>query len=542
MPRRSRTAPLPQDAGEITRQATHLWGAARAGTLRSTIAEHAAHLARVSRDLPPLEEMPAWPAQRKDETRTPTAKTPPRVNARSKQPVLAHLPNLLTIAQAARAIAQGSLSPVVLAQACLHQIDLLEPSLHAWVTIDRDAVLASAQALQHELEKTGPRSPLHGIPIGIKDIFCTAGMRTTACSRILAGFVPQEDAGSISKLKAAGAIVLGKTVTTEFAAGDPSPARNPWNDAHTPGGSSSGSAVAVAARMCPAAMGSQTGGSILRPAAYNGVVGLKPTFGRIGISGVFPVAWSFDTIGPITTCVEDAALLLQALAGHDPRDPGASNAPVPDYRLQMRRYDAAPRIGVIRDFLTEANSGVARHTRQICQRLSRAGAVVEEVSAPPSYALAQDLHWVILCAELAAYHQQYHRRQAGLYSEQLRRRMEAGFLTPASSYLQAQRHRSVLKREIEALASEWDVLLTPSTPSAAPGDLTTTGSAAFQNPWSSTGLPSMTLPSGLTKAGGLPLGIQLVSSPFTEGRLLGAARWCERVLDFQSIPAIAQNC
>ena len=224
-----------------------------------------------------------------------------------------------------------------------------------------------------------------------------------------------------------------------------------------------------------------------------------------------------------------------------PRDPGVSTAPVPDYRLQMRRHDATPGIGVLRDFLTEANSDVARLTRQICERLSRAGAVVEEVSAPPSYALAQGLHWVILCAEIAAYHEQHHRRQAGLYSEQLRRRMEAGFLTPAASYLQAQRHRSVLKREIEALASEWDVLLTPSTPSAAPGDHTTTCSAAFQNAWSSTGLPSMTLPSGLAIAGGLPLGIHLVSVPFTEGRLLGAARWCERVLDFQGIPAIAQS-
>ena len=519
-----------------------MWGAARAAALQSTIAEHAVHLERVSLNLPSLDEMPAWLAGRqgaaKDSGAPGAADTKAAIRKKLKW---ASPPNHLTISLASRNIAQGNLSPVALVQACLAQIDRLEPSLHAWVTIDRNAVLESAQALQDELARTGPRSALHGIPIGIKDIFSTAGMRTTACSRILADLVPREDAVAVSRLKAAGAIVLGKTVTTEFAAGDPSPTRNPWNAAHTPGGSSSGSAVAVAALMCPAALGSQTGGSILRPAAYNGVVGLKPTFGRISMAGVIPVAWSFDTIGPLARSVEDVAILLEALAGHDAHGPESGDAPASGYLSQMRQHDAPPHIGVIGDFLAEAGVEVAEHTRGICRRLSQAGALVQEVAAPPSYSLAQHLHWVILCSEMAAYHEQYHRRDADLYSEQLRRRMEAGFLTPAVAYHQAQRHRSTLRREMDELAGNWDVLLTPSTPTAAPRDLTTTGSAIFQNPWTSTGLPSITLPSGLSPADKVPFGIQLISSAFTEGRLLGAARWCERVLRAQSTPPIAAS-
>ncbi|MBM3926551.1 MAG: amidase, partial [SAR202 cluster bacterium] len=405
---------------------------------------------------------------------------------------------------------------------------------------DRDAVLSSAQNFEKELDKKGPRGPLHGIPIGIKDIYYTAGMKTTACSKVYADFVPEYDATAVTRLKAAGAIVLGKTVTTEFAAGDPSPTLNPWDFAHTPGGSSSGSAVSVAARMCPAAMGSQTGGSILRPASYNGVVGLKPTFGRISVYGVIPVAWSFDTIGPMVNCVDDAAIMLQALAGYDDNDAGSADEPVPDYLHQMQRYDKPPRIGLIRDFLVQANAEVQKHTRQAAQKLAKAGAVVEEVSAPPSYALSPHFQWVIGCVENAAYHEEQYRTKADLYSHQIRRRMEVGFLTPGVQYLQAQRLRRVYRREMEALARQWDVLLTPSTPAAAPRDLSTTGDPVFQSPWTSCGLPTITIPSGLSPSTGLPLGVQFASASFTESRLLGAARWCERVLDVSLTPPIAK--
>jgi aspartyl-tRNA(Asn)/glutamyl-tRNA(Gln) amidotransferase subunit A len=447
--------------------------------------------------------------------------------------------NFLTIYQASKQIADGQLSPTALAAACLKQIDRLEPKLKAWVTIDRDAVQASAQTLEKELEKRGPRGPLHGIPVGIKDIYYTAGMKTTACSKVYADFIPEYDATAVARLKAAGAIVLGKTVTTEFAAGDPSPTLNPWDFAHTPGGSSSGSAVSVAARMCPAAMGSQTGGSILRPASYNGIVGLKPTFGRISVYGVIPVAWSFDTIGPMVNCVDDAAIMLQALAGYDDNDPGSADEPVPDYLYQMQRFDKPPRIGIIRDFMAQANAEVQKCTREAAQKLADAGAVVEEVSAPPSYALSPHFQWVIGCVENAAYHEEQYRTKADLYSHQIRRRMEVGFLTPGVQYLQAQRLRRVYRREMEALARQWDVLLTPSTPAAAP-DTSTTGDPVFQSPWTSCGLPTITIPSGLSPSTGLPLGVQFASAAFTESRLLGAARWCERILGVSLTPPIAK--
>jgi aspartyl-tRNA(Asn)/glutamyl-tRNA(Gln) amidotransferase subunit A len=315
---------------------------------------------------------------------------------------------------------------------------------------------------------------------------------------------------------------------------------NPWDFAHTPGGSSSGSAVSVATRMCPAAMGSQTGGSILRPASYNGIVGLKPTFGRISVYGVIPVAWSFDTIGPMVNCVDDAAIMLQALAGYDENDPGSADEPVPDYLYQMQHFDKSPRIGLIRDFMAQANAEVQKCTSEAAQTLAKAGAVVEEVSAPPSYAMSPHFQWVIGTVENAAYHEEQYRTKADLYSHQIRRRMEVGFLTPAVQYLQAQRLRRVYRREMEALARQWDVLLTPSTPAAAPRDITTTGDPVFQSPWTSSGLPTITIPSGLSPSTGLPLGVQFASAAFTESRLLGAARWCEHALAVGLTPTIAK--
>ena len=196
--------------------------------------------------------------------------------------------------------------------------------------------------------------------MGLKDIFYTAGMKTTACSRIFADFVPEYDATAVTRLKEAGAIILGKAVTTEFATSDPSPTRNPWNLAHTPGGSSSGSSVAVAVGMAPAALGSQTGGSTCRPAAYNGIVGLKPTYGRISRYGVIPVSWSLDTVGILVRTVDDAAVMLQAMAGHDPKDPGSSHEPVPDYLAEMEAFDRPPSIGVLKGFFFDRSSQEVR--------------------------------------------------------------------------------------------------------------------------------------------------------------------------------------
>ena len=232
-------------------------------------------------------------------------------------------PYRLGVSESASQIRDGALSPVTLAKALLERIDALEPALQSWVTIDREQVLDAARERENEAEQGNLRGPLHGVPVGIKDIFYTEGMATTACSRILADFVPDYDAPCVAKLKEAGAIVLGKTVTTEFAASDPPPTRNAWNPAHTPGGSSSGSSVAVSTGMCAAALGSQTAGSVCRPASFNGVVGLKPSYGRISRRGVVAYSWSLDTVGVMSRSVTDAAVMLQAMAGHDPQDDGS---------------------------------------------------------------------------------------------------------------------------------------------------------------------------------------------------------------------------
>ncbi len=446
-------------------------------------------------------------------------------------------PHQLTISQASSEIAAGRLTSQRLVEDLLKRIDRLDSRLKSWVTVDAEGALEAAQALDRELLESGPRSPLHGIPLGMKDIYYTAGLKTTACSKILADFVPDYDAASVARLREAGAVILGKTVTTEFASGDPPPTLNPWRPAHTPGGSSSGSAVAVAARMIPGAMGSQTGGSILRPAAYNGIVGLKPTFGRISVFGVIPLAWSLDTIGPMVNCVEDAAIMLQHLAGYDPRDPGCADVPTTDYVQGLNQLDNPPRIGLIGGFFEERSEAeVWSHTEGVAQRFAAAGAVVEKVMPPPSFASAHTVQWVVNNAETASYHEENFRTRAEDYSEILRQRIEVGILTPAVSYIQAQRFRRVFRREMEELASGWDLLLTPTTPTPAPRDLSTTGDPVFQSPWTSCGLPTITIPSGISESTGLPLGTQLAASPFEEARLLAGARWCEEVLDMNLVP------
>ena len=444
-------------------------------------------------------------------------------------------PYALGIAATARQIRERHLSPMTLAQSLLNRIDRLEPELRAWVTIDREEVLNAAKQRESELDG-GSLGPLHGVPIGLKDIFYTAGMKTSACSRIFADFVPSYDATTVSRLKAAGAIILGKAVTTEFASGDPSPTRNPWNPAHTPGGSSSGSSVAVATGMCSAALGSQTGGSTCRPAAYNGIVGLKPTYGRVSKYGVVPLSWSLDTVGILVRSVEDAAIMLQALSGHDPLDAASSTEPVPDFRSQMAQQTRPPRIGLIRDFFFQRSTPeVQGHTARAAQKLADAGAVVEEVQLPESFATAHSCQRIVSNVEAAAFHQKWYRDRADEYGPKIRSSIEMGLLISGVDYLQAQRQRRQLRMDLVEMVGRVDAVLMPSTPAPAPQDLTTTGEAVFQAPWTSSGLPTITIPSGVAGSG-LPLGIQLAGLPFAEGKLLGVARWCEEALEVDLWP------
>ena len=447
-------------------------------------------------------------------------------------------PYELSAADAAARIRSRQLSPVELMQSLLARIDALEPSLKAWVWLDRAAALAEAQSRERELESGYPAGPLHGIPVGVKDIYYTAGIPTTACSKVYADFVPEYDAAPVSLLKAAGAIMLGKTVTTEFACMDPSPAVNPWNPAHTPGGSSSGSAVAVAARMCPAALGSQTVGSVLRPASYNGVVGFKPSYGRVSRYGVIPVSWSLDTMGWMTRTVADAALLLQVMAGPDAKDPVAPAAPVPDYAAALAS-PAPPRIGLLRRgfFYDHADAETRQRTDAAVERLAEAGAEVVEPSLPASMDTAIEDQQVIMAVEGSAFHQPMYRQQAQDYQPGIRAMIQRGLDTDAVTYSRALERRQQFITDMRQLAETVDVLLTPSTPTPSLPDLTNTGNTMFQGPWTSCGLPAITLPLGLAESG-LPLGLQLVGAWFAEERLLAAARWCETVLDAQLTPPL----
>ena len=436
---------------------------------------------------------------------------------------------------AARAIREKVLSPVDLVEALLERIERVDDRLQAWVLVDHDGARRAARQAADEAARGTFRGPLHGVPFGAKDIFYSAGLRTEAGSKTMVGFVPDHDATSVARLKAAGAILLGKLHTTEFATSDPAPTRNPWNVACTPGGSSSGSAAAVAARMVPLALGTQTIGSNVRPASYCGLVGLKPTFGRISTRGVMPLSYSQDHVGLMARSVEDIALGLSITAGHDPEDASSSRAPVPDYlaALTSRR---APRVGLLREFFERATPEVADTTAQVVNRLARAGADIDEAKLPPSFRAVAAAAYVIMRSETASVHAERFALKADLYRPAIRSSIEMGMLIPGDLYVRALRIRRQFRREMNPLLERYDVLLTPTTPTPAPEGMAT-GDASFQLPWSISGLPSITVPCGLTTSG-LPLGIQLVSGAFTEAPLLSAAAWCEDVLGRASAPSL----
>jgi aspartyl-tRNA(Asn)/glutamyl-tRNA(Gln) amidotransferase subunit A len=321
--------------------------------------------------------------------------------------------------------------------------------------------------------------------------------------------------------------VLGKTVTTQFADGDPAPTHNPWHPQRTPGGSSSGSAAAVAARLVPAALGSQTAGSVLRPASFCGVVGLKPTFGRISRRNVLPFAWSLDTMGVIVRDVRDAALLLQSLAGYDALDDSSVDQPVDDY-LGAADRPLKPRLGLLRDFLDRAQPDVQQVVNQSVARLVGAGADVHEARYPIDLDLAIATHHLIQISEAAELHDRALATWPSAYAPRIRAIVEAGLLVPAAAYVRAQRWRRRLRRAIDALFEQVDLLMLPTVSSVAP-DLSTTGDTTYQGVWTLLGLPTMSLPCGLN-GDGLPVGLQLVAPAWGEKRLLAMARWCEQVV------------
>ena len=431
----------------------------------------------------------------------------------------------LTLSEASRLIRLGELSPSELLESLLCRIDRLEPRIQAWVTLDREGAREAAERLTREAEEGLFRGPLHGMPVGIKDIYYTMGLKTTMGSPLYRDFEPTYDAATVARLREAGAIILGKTETTEFAATDPAPTRNPWNIEHTPGGSSSGSAAAVSSGMCPAALGTQTGGSVIRPAAYCGVVGMKPTYDLISRRGVYPLSWSLDHVGFFARSVDDASIMLDVLAGSE----------LEHSKMTVDR-PSFYRFGLLREYFQDnAHEGVWKGFEEAIDRLSDAGAEVFEVPLPNSFGVVHAAHRVVMASEAASVHEENFKKRGSDYRVKIRGHIASGLLVPASAYIRAQRIRGRFMRETTQLLGEVDCILTPPATTPAPRGLGYTGDPAFNVPWSFSGLPSMTVPSGLDKDG-LPLGIQLTCEPFQEALLIGAARWCEGVLGFTKYP------
>ncbi len=422
--------------------------------------------------------------------------------------------------EAAEQIRAGALSPVALVEACLARILALDGRLRAWVHVDESGALATARALEREAKGGRFRGPLHGVPVGVKDVIHVAGMPTRAGARAFAHRLPAEDAAAVARLRAAGAIVLGKTHTTQFAFMDPAPTKNPWKEGHTPGGSSAGSAAAVAARMVPLALGTQTVGSVLRPAAYCGVVGFKPTYGLIPVTGVVPLAWSLDHVGVLARSVADMTLALAVLANRGV-EPAAA---------------APPRLALVPALLRRASPELAQHVQGTADAFARAGASVTEVTLPASFAELHALGRLVLEAEAATYHAQDFAGHAAEYGVEIGKAIASGLTRSATAYVSANRARRAFREEVMPILAAHDALLSPTAPGPAP-DLSTTGDSWHCAPWSFAGVPAISLPSGLARSG-LPLAIQLVQAAGGCARLQGVAAWCERQLAIGQAPGL----
>ena len=445
----------------------------------------------------------------------------------------------LAVADAAALIAARELSPVELAEACLARIAALDGLLHSFVEVTAERARRAAEAAEAEIAASGPRGPLHGIPYCLKDVFDVAGVRTAAQSRLLAGNVAAEDSACAARLEAAGAVLLGKNATWEFAHGGPSwdvlfpPARNPWDTDRSPSGSSSGSAAAVAAGLAPVSLGTDTGGSIRGPAAACGVAGLKPTYGRVSRRGVVPNCFSHDHAGPLARTCRDLALVLAAIAGHDPRDPGSAAVGVPDYAAALTGDVRGLAIGVPWRWLEEEMPPGAATRAAFDEALGvfRAlGAEAREVSLPPMLDCHATMK-VIAVSELFAVHGDDLRARPELFGASLRYRVVAGGLVRAEDYLRATRARTRLARDMQAAMAGVDVVALPTGEPAGPlrpsHPADTFTRPSYTSPFSLAGNPALSVRSGFD-ADGLPFSLQIVGKPFDEAAVLRAGDAYER--------------
>lgn len=448
----------------------------------------------------------------------------------------------LTLSEAARAVAGGEVSAVELVQATLDRIERTEPSVSAYATVLADDALAAARRADEARAGGAAAGPIHGIPLGVKDLFYTAGVPTEAGSRVLRGFRPAYDAAAVDRIRGAGGIVVGKTVTHEFAWGaNIPPTRSPWRADLYPGGSSAGSGVAVCVRSAFGGLGTDTAGSVRIPAAINGIVGLKPTFGRISRHGVIPLAPSLDHVGVLGRCVEDCARMLEALSGFDARDPGSVDEPGGDVRSQLEAGAAGLVIGVERehhlgeDVAPDIRSAVER----VLARYAALGARIVEVEMP-EFAEMPAVGLTMMLAEGSAVHRRWLRERAEDYDPGTRATLELGELIPASHYVVAQQARTVLVARTRALFERHrlDALLAPTQPlTTVPATAVNASQDGGDTPIARIlhhtfaanvlGLPAISVPCGLSDDG-LPIGFQLTGRPFAEGRVLQIARAYER--------------
>ena len=451
----------------------------------------------------------------------------------------------LTIVEAAADLRRKEFSPRELTEAALKRIEAIDGKLHCFITLTADRALHQAKQAELELGSGKDRGPLHGIPIALKDLYMTQGIRTTCHSAVLKNWVPDNDATAATKLREAGAILLGKVGLHEFAFGGPSvdapfPAvRNPWNTAHIPGGSSSGSGAALAAGLCYGSLGSDTGGSIRTPSSHCGVVGIKPTYGRVSRYGVIPLSWSLDHAGPMARSVEDCAILLQAIAGYDAKDPASAKAAVPDFSSSLRQGIKGMRIGVPRADWFNENLGTDAETEalfnQALKTLEELGAVIIEIDGKP-FSTARKANQTILVCEAYAYHEKRLREAREKFGSSVRRRMLEGAFLSAADYVTAQRARSVLNGQIRQNFSRVDVFATPRAP--RPPDAFATMDPneqnlrpSFTNPFNLTGLPAISVPCGFTD-GKLPVGLQIAAPSFEEVLLFRVAHTYEQATEW----------
>jgi aspartyl-tRNA(Asn)/glutamyl-tRNA(Gln) amidotransferase subunit A len=446
----------------------------------------------------------------------------------------------LTIAEAARLIERKELSPVELTNALIRRAEAFDPQINAYLLLTAERALDQAKSAEREIMAGAYRGPMHGIPFGLKDIYATAGIRTTGHSRICLDTVPSADATTVSKLYAAGAVLTGKLATHEFAHGGPSfdlpwpPARNPWNREHFTGGSSSGSAAAVAAGFVPAALGSDTGGSIRGPAALCGIVGLKPTYGLVSRHGVYANSYSFDHAGPMTWTVEDCAIVLQAIAGHDPNDPASATRAVPNYRAALTGDIKGLRIGVARH-LHEDDCPVITEVRTALEEafavLRSLGATLGEARLRP----AQDYYDVkitIAESELLAVHEHALRTRLGDFGEDFLGRVVPAVLISSRDYIQAQRDRRRMLAEIAPVCADFDLLVTATAGAPAPRlgmwrTIEFWRRPSLTTPFNVTAGPALAQCIGFSESG-LPLSMQIVGRPFDDATVLRVAHAYEQ--------------